>query len=153
MFARIGWAAAGAALMYLLDPARGGRRRSMARDQAVGRLHDAKEWAGGTTRYAAGHLQGLAAAARHRLSPGRAPTDDVLEERVRATIGHHVAEPGSIEIRANDGTIELSGSIPSDEAEDLRDAVRSVRGVRSVLDRLEVESFEGPTDGSDIASS
>lgn len=62
-----GWAtllcgvAAGAALMYFLDPDRGRRRRALLRDKAVGLSNDLGEAATGTARDLRNRAQGLVA--------------------------------------------------------------------------------------------
>jgi hypothetical protein len=68
-----GWAtllcgmAAGAALMYFLDPDRGRRRRALLRDQAVGLSNDLGDAATGTARDLRNRAQGLVAEAGSAL--------------------------------------------------------------------------------------
>jgi len=78
-------AGVGAAAMYLLDPARGRRRRHLVRDQLVRASHVAIEAAGATGRDLVNHVRGIAAVTRRRFS--HETTDDhVLAERVRAEL-------------------------------------------------------------------
>jgi hypothetical protein len=137
----------GAALMFLLDPDRGRRRRAMLRDGVASR-------AGGSTTFLrkSGHdvgnrAKGLAARAR-RLARRDGPVEDeVLVERVRAKIGRYVSHPGMIAVFADEGDVVLKGPVLADEVEDLLSAVRSVRGVRYVEDRLEVHENGGDVPG------
>jgi hypothetical protein len=68
-----GWAtllcgmAAGAALMYFLDPDRGGRRRALLRDKAVGLSNDLGEAATGAARDLRNRAQGVVAEASGAL--------------------------------------------------------------------------------------
>ena len=61
----------------------------------------------------------------------------ILMDRVRTKIGRAVSHPNSIEVTAEDGRLTLSGPLLEREAEDLIEAVASVRGVRDVESRLE----------------
>ncbi len=57
----LGAAGAGAAAMYLLDPQKGARRRSLIRDKAVGLSNDAREAISDTTRDLSNRAYGLIA--------------------------------------------------------------------------------------------
>jgi uncharacterized membrane protein len=71
----------------------------------------------------------------------------VLIERVRSAIGRAASHPGSIEVDARDGVVTVSGPILADEADALLDTVARVRGVRDVVDRLDVRASSGNTPG------
>jgi hypothetical protein len=68
-----GWAtllcgmAAGAALMYFLDPDRGGRRRALLRDKVVGLSNDIGDAATGAARDLRNRAQGIVAEAGSAL--------------------------------------------------------------------------------------
>src|SRR5262245_56913441 len=130
----------GAALMYLLDPDRGARRRSLIRDKAarasrmtgrelVERAHDVKNRA-----------QGRVAELRGRLSAGDSLDDDQLVARVRAELGHRVDRARSVEIAAHNGEITIRGQAPPDGVDDIVAAIRGVRGVKEVNNELVVRS-------------
>lgn len=126
--------ATGAALMYALDPAQGRRRRARIRDAS-------RHWIrAGTRRFekkiedAGNRIHG--ASVRFRTPP-RPADDDVLESRVRALIGHVSSRPHAMQVKAQDGVVELSGPIRADEAEQVLVRVRHVPGVVRVLDRLD----------------
>lgn len=63
----------GAGLMYMLDPARGRRRRALVGDQMVHAAHEleeAGEWLEGTSRHLGNRAHGIAAETRSRFRRG-----------------------------------------------------------------------------------
>jgi hypothetical protein len=131
-----GAALVGAAAMYLFDPDRGRRRRALMRDQlvsAASHLDDAME---ATARDLTHRAQGLMAEARSTVSDEEV-SDEVLVGRARAKMGRVVSHPGAIKVTAEQGRVTLSGAVLEHEHEELLQAVRSVRGVVEVEDRLE----------------
>jgi uncharacterized membrane protein len=137
----------GAALMYLLDPERGRRRRAMMRDGISSRVWDSGEFLEKTGRDLGNRARGLVARARGRVVAEGPVDDEVLAERVRSKMGRSVSHPGSIEVIAQDGRVTLRGPILADEVDALLSTVRSVRGVREVDDGLEVHSDPGRISG------
>jgi len=139
-------AAIGGVAMYYLDPDKGRRRRALVRDKAVKASTSVKHFVDDGTR----DLKNRGAAVTGRVKSlvnRRNPTDDVLAERVRSTMGRHVAHPGAIEVTASNGEVALSGSILAHERDGLVEAVRGVAGVRDVQDQLTVfETAEGISD-------
>lgn len=131
--------AAGALVMYLLDPVTGRRRRALVRDRGLSAGHDAQRYVRGKTKRAADHLRGVAARTRSSLS--RAPIeDDLLHERIRAKLGRLVAHPHDVEVHVHDGWVQLKGSIADDEFDDLVATVSSMRGVRHLESLLRTSS-------------
>src|SRR5919205_3479420 len=92
----------GATLMFFLDPARGRRRRGLVRDQVVRGLNVAEGSLGSTARDLRNRAGGLVAEARSR-GRGRAVSDDVLVERVRAKLGRVASHPRAISVAARGG--------------------------------------------------
>jgi uncharacterized membrane protein len=132
----------GAALMYFLDPNRGARRRSMARDKIVHAFRKTTDGVDTAGRDLRNRARGIAAEARGRFEDGDAD-DAVLVARVRAEMGRVVSHPGAITATADDGVVTLSGAVLAEEASELVSRTRAVRGVRDVVDRLELhESSE-----------
>jgi hypothetical protein len=76
----------GAGAMYLLDPDRGARRRSLLRDQGVHAGHKLGDGLAATARDARNRTIGAAAGLRSRFRRDEAD-DEVLHERIRSTIG------------------------------------------------------------------
>jgi uncharacterized membrane protein len=132
-------AAAAAAVLYFLDPVSGRRRRSIFRDQAMRRLGIALHGTTVAGRDLAHRAYGLSACAR-RMFEARETSDEVLVGRVRAALGRAVSHSGAIDVSAADGRVVLTGPVLSREHRRLMRAVRTVRGVRAVEDRL--ESYE-----------
>src|SRR5690242_5809786 len=115
----------GAAVMFLLDPDKGRRRRAIARDKAVSLLGDARDIVGVATRDATHRIAGLRARARRLVSRGEVPDDLRLIERVRARMGRLVSHPHAVQVGANNGRVTLSGPILAHEVERLLGAVRA----------------------------
>jgi hypothetical protein len=127
--------------MYSLDPVSGSRRRALALDQvgsARRRLNEATE---STLRDARNRGEGVWAELRARVAREEL-TDDVLEQRVRSSIGRLLRYPRLIKVQATNGTVRLSGAVPADEAARLIQYVEGIRGVTGVEDRLTV--YEKP---------
>lgn len=129
----------GGGLVYFLDRDRGARRRALVRDQIVHAGHELEDAAGAGVRHLRNRGLGLVHEARAGLTDGDVD-DRVLEERVRSGMGRSVSNPGSITVVAERGAVILSGDVPSVEVQDLVRAVKSVRGVRRVDNRLTVHT-------------
>jgi uncharacterized membrane protein len=142
----VGAFGAGVALMYFLDPGRGARRRAIVRDKVVHALHKTGDAAETTGRDLRNRAQGFAAEIRGRFEREDVD-DDVLVARVRAEMGRAVSHPSSITATAADGYVTLSGPILAREVDDLLSCVRSVRGVRDVVDQLEVHEHADDVPG------
>ncbi|HKU60409.1 MAG TPA: BON domain-containing protein [Gemmatimonadales bacterium] len=124
-------AAIGAGLMFLLDPDRGPRRRALARDRMlrVGR-HAGED---------------LGAKARHVMQADL--DDDVIAERIRAELRRVVAQPGAVVVAVEHGVVTLTGEVAGAERDGLLVAVRWVRGVRDLEDKLETRESEAGAPG------
>ena len=142
----IGGIGAGAVLIYLLDPARGRRRRKLLGDQMVRATRVSGEAAEGTARDVRNRGRGQLAELRARFR--REEVDDaVLVERVRAAMGRVVSHPSAIEVTAEGGRVTLRGPILADEVDELLGCVASVRGVNSVDNQLTVHTEAGDVPG------
>ncbi len=65
-------------------------------------------------------------------------SDQTLQARVRAQLGHYVAEPTAISVTINNGTVTLGGKLRASEAQPLIERVRTIPGVKDVENRLEL---------------
>jgi osmotically-inducible protein OsmY len=128
----------GAALMFMLDPDRGGRRRALVRDKSVKLLRRSTRVIRDRGEDVGNRIAGVAAETRGRLKDS--PTNHQLAERVRAELGHQVEHAKAIEIVADDGYVTLRGDVLREELNDVLDTVRSVRGVRDVRSEMEVRN-------------
>ncbi|HVR06763.1 MAG TPA: BON domain-containing protein [Thermoanaerobaculia bacterium] len=138
----------GAAAMYLFDADSGRRRRALARDRAVRVLHHGSRSVKSTARGLAHRARGAAAASRWR--PWRRAEevpDEVVQQRVRATLGHFAGHPALIDVRTEAGAVTLSGPVPEREAKRLLRKVRKVPGVKAVNNRLERVNAAAGRDG------
>ena len=130
-------AAVGAGVMALLDPGRGSYRRALIRDQVVRASHKTADGLDALSRDVANRARGVAAEAWSAVHPERVGPRK-LEERVRAELGRVVSHPRAIDVTASDdGCVSLTGPVLSGEADRVIAAIRSVRGVCDVQDRLE----------------
>ena len=130
-------AAVGAGAMALLDPGQGAYRRSLIRNQLVRASHKTAAGLDALARDAANRARGVAAEARSAMRRDLVGTRK-LEQRVRAELGRVVSHPRAIHVTASDdGCVFLTGPILRQEADQVIAAVRSVRGVCDVEDRLD----------------
>ncbi len=122
---------AGAALMYMLDPATGRRRRAIARDKAVSTLHTAEDRVVHKSRDLRNRAQGTVATLRNRMNEDTVD-DDILRARVRAELGHVCSHPRAIEISVHDGCVTLGGTALQSEVDAICKGISKVRGVREL---------------------
>jgi hypothetical protein len=125
----------GAGLMYLFDPQVGRRRRALLADQMTHLVHEGEETFRVGARDLRNRARGLVAEAASAFERDDAD-DRVIAERVRSKMGRVVSHPGAIEVSSRCGHVALSGPILASEAGRLISAVRTVRGVTGVEDRL-----------------
>lgn len=136
----------GAGLMYLLDPDRGARRRSLLRDKMRHTMRVEKEVVNKGVRDLGHRATGIMARLRSLRQPEQV-SDEKLVERVRARMGRSVSHAGAIEVTARDGHVTVSGPIFANEVGSLLRAVRRVPGVHSVDNRLEPHTGSGSVPG------
>lgn len=132
----------GAGLMYLWDPQRGRRRRAQLLDQLDHAKHCTEDFLDKAQRDLSNRATGVTAEAYSML--GRHGTDDrVITARVRSKLGRYCSHPHALDVDSQDGQVVLSGQILEDEVADVLKAVRWVRGVRGVENRLEIHRERG----------
>ena len=133
----------GAALVFMLDPDRGARRRALMRDKMAHATRKTREGLDATARDMSNRARGVAAAARGRLAGGPVD-DDVLVERLRAKLGRVCSHPRAIDVLAREGEVTLRGPVLSREVQGLINRMETVPGVQRVINELEPhESSEG----------
>jgi hypothetical protein len=137
-----GGVGAGAALMYLLDPDRGRRRRARLHDQALHAAGAARATLGKRARDLSNRTRGLVAEAGTHFRCEQA-SDEVLAERVRSKMGRAVSEPGDIEVSVGEGRVTLRGVVFAHESERLLRCVARVRGVQGVENQLKIKRRHG----------
>lgn len=134
---------AGAGAMYLLDPDRGARRRSLLRDQSLHAGNKLSDGLAATARDARNRTVGAAAELRSRFRHDDV-ADEVLHDRVRAAIGRVVSHPSAIMVTVSQGRVTLTGHVLADEVDELVKRVGKVRGVGEVHNEL---GMHGSADG------
>lgn len=136
-------AAAGALAAWLFDPQSGRRRRAVARDRIRSRVKRLDEAARVAAIDLRNRTTGTIASVRSLATGDDDVDDDVLAARVRATLGRVVSHPRAVDVSANDGIVTLRGPVLEHEVASLLRAVRGVRGVKAVDDRLEPHERPG----------
>ena len=121
----------GAAMMYVLDPYRGGRRRALVRDKVVSAATRTPDAVRTTARDVTNRTRGIVAEVGSMLKRVQLPYW-VLAERVRTKLDTSVSHPRSIEITAHQGRVTLRGPILRHEVDGLLACVSAVRGVVEV---------------------
>lgn len=143
---KIALVAAGAGMMFLLDPDRGRRRRALLRDRLIRYGRRLGRPADVIRKDLTNRTLGLLAEARGRFTEGEVD-DVVLVERVKSRIGSWLGHPRSIEVAVQDGQVTLTGPVLASEVDRLVRAVSHIRGVRGVKNRLEVHEQPGNVPG------
>ena len=122
-------AALGAASMYLLDPVRGRRRRSVIRGKLMRGVAQSRRATGFMGRGARNRLQGA-------LIRSNDVSDEVLAERVRAALRRVTSHPNAIDVSCSEGVVTLRGVVLKREHPRVMRAARSAAGAAEVHDEL-----------------
>jgi hypothetical protein len=144
---------AGAGLMYLLDPDRGRSRRVRLEEQASSAFHDTMEEAGRTAKNLENRARGVVAKLRSACAEETPVPDERIEARVRSRLGRVASHPHAIHVEVRSGVATLTGPVQEGEAEKIGEAVRRVKSVQSVENKLEAkpEFFPGLDAGNHAA--
>lgn len=125
--------ALGAGTMYVLDPVRGRRRRSVALEKGGAVIRQAGRKASKIVRDLENRTRGLAALMK--LTDGTVD-DDVLVGRVRSRLGRLTGHPHRVDVAARNGVVTLSGTVAREEYDRLISDIRGIAGVRRLENRL-----------------
>jgi hypothetical protein len=141
-------AAVGGALVYLLDPERGHRRRRLLADRAAASARRQSRQAARAIRNAASRTEGGVRRLVHRLRPParKQPDDVTLAHKVESIVFRDPKFPkGRISVNAENGEVFLRGQVDRPELlNDLEEAVRKVPGVRRVENLLHLPGTPAP---------
>ena len=133
----------GAALMYILDPDRGARRRALLRDKCVSASNRTQEYVGKMSRDLGNRAQGLVAETRN-LFRHEEVSDEVMARRVKTELGRHPVHARAITVMVEPGRVTLRGPALASEVDTIVSAASSVSGTYEVDNQLEVhEQAEG----------
>src|SRR5688572_30575990 len=125
----------GATLAHFLDPRRGRQRRARAMDLLTHLGRTERRLFAKAARDASHRARGVI---ERVLPQGSADPDDaIVEERVRAALGHVVSHASPIEVRVRDGSVVLIGPILEADADPAIRRLQRVAGVKEIVDRLE----------------
>lgn len=138
----VGGVGIGAATMFALDPRSGKRRRARIAEMSRHMAREAQQVAVRAGRDLAHRSQGALTGVRARVRPAPV-SNDKLAQRVRARLGRVCTHPAAIKVIAHDGIVELDGLALAHEVPRLLKALAGVRGVRRVVDRLDVRESAG----------
>jgi len=130
--------AAGAALMYLLDPDLGNRRRKMTMQRTAGMTRRAFRGLGRAGRKVGTDMAGKREALAHAADMHGPLDDATLAHKVESVLFRDPDVPkGSININAEHGVVVLRGEVrSSEEIRDLERRVERIDGVHEVRSML-----------------
>ena len=142
--------AAGAALMYFLDPDRGEGRRAVARDRFSGLVRKGKINVERQARYREGQVEGLMHQVKTRGREGPAEDDIVVKDRVESQVfGRRGFPKGQINAEVVEGRLRLDGELETEaEISEVINECRAVQGVREVESYLHVKGTMAPSKAS-----
>ena len=129
----------GAGLMYFLDPDRGSRRRTHARNQMTHASHRMRDAARTHGRDLSQRMNGAVDRIREARDSRGGEDDRVLGERARAKLGQVLSEAHALALDVSRGVITVSGPIVREEVRLAIKALKRVPGVRRVINALEVQ--------------
>lgn len=127
--------AAGAGLMYLLDPRHGRRRRELLVEKGARVSRIVGRGVNNTARDIGHRMQDVVTKGS-RVFRMEEITDNTLAERVRSHIHRFVRNAAAVKVEVGNGAVKLSGPILQDEYRPLLKKIQSISGVRFVDDRL-----------------
>lgn len=133
--AAIGFVALGVGIAYIMDPRAGRQRRTMMRDKMMSGMHQGQDYLSKTGRHLWNKASGTVAEVKGRLHREQV-SDDVLVDRVRSEMGRCVSSPQSINVKAENGCVTLTGAIPAGEVDGLLKCVWKTRGVQEIINEL-----------------
>lgn len=136
----------GLALMYVIDPSQGRRRRALMRDKLTRLARQTGEGVDATLQDMSNRISGGINEVYQSVQPDEA-SDAQIAERVRAAMGRIVSHPHSIDVTAENGRVCLSGPILAAEVQPLLRAASAVRGVAGIDNRLDVHEHAGNIPG------
>jgi gas vesicle protein len=125
----------GALGMYLFDPDRGKRRRTLVRDKAVKAYNEAVEAVVKTEEDLINRAKGMAAEVKSTLAHEEVE-DNVLLARIRSRMGHLVKNPQAVNVSVKEGKVSLTGILPHAEYHALLASIRHTPGVKGLMNQL-----------------
>ena len=127
----------GLTAMYYLDPRSGAYRRSIARDRLNRLSNRSADMGGKQARNLRNRLFGLIAEGTRRIQGEPVVSDRRLADRIRSRLGRVIGHPSAVEIDVSDGCVTTRGKLDPETALRALAAIRRVRGVLAVEDKIE----------------
>jgi len=142
-------AAAGATVVFLLDPQQGARRRAVTRDRLVGVANQVGKAAQHTGRIAVARAQGMTQRATSlATSSAEVANDATLIARVESEAfrGTEQDLKAFVNLNSIDGIVFIRGEVPKrEQIHEIEKRVRRVRGVRDVENLMHVPGTPAPS--------
>lgn len=126
----------GSALMYLLDPRQGNRRRALARDKVRSFASRSSVNAGKTYRHLRNRVEGVLANLTQTLRPEGAVSDRKLCDRIRSTVGRTIPHPHQVDFAVHAGRVTVRGNLKPHEAGQVIQAIEKVAGVTGIDNQI-----------------
>ncbi|MCC6367540.1 MAG: BON domain-containing protein [Bryobacterales bacterium] len=126
----------GALGMYLFDPDRGKRRRTLVRDKAVKAYKETVETVAKTEEDLINRAKGLAAEVKSTIAHEEVE-DSVLLARIRSRMGHLVKNPQTVNVAVKEGKVSLEGKLSHAEYHALMASIRHTPGVKGLVNQLQ----------------
>lgn len=140
--------AIGAGVMYVFDAESGAGRRAKAGQKLSRGGHALGRWFTGGSMDLANRAWGAVAEFGSVLRErNQHISDDMLDARVRAQLGHVLSHSGDVEVRVRDGEVTIAGEIPADERNRIEKRLRKTRGVRAFHLDVREPSLQGVSHG------
>jgi osmotically-inducible protein OsmY len=139
--------AAGAGMMYMLDPAAGHRRRAMARDRTTAAARHTWRRAERAGRRSTAGGYGVYRKALYAWRPAEPPANDqMLTDRVLSIVYRDREIPhGRFNVNVEEGVVVLRGQFDRpEEIQHLEKQVRKVPGVKDVRSYLHLPQTPAP---------
>ena len=136
----------GAALMWLLDPSTGRRRRALVRDRGLAFLRQGAHRGIRAGRGVQAEAYGVGKKAMHVREQPKTFDDATLKNKVETELFRDADAPkGQVDVNAQDGVVQLRGEVESPELiDELVGRARRVQGVRDVENLLHVPGTPAP---------
>ncbi len=138
--------AAGAGLLYFLDPISGRRRRKVAVDRAAGTVRHAWRRTRRAARGVRADAYGAMQRVRHPREEPKQLDDTTLARKVETELFRNPEVPkGDVNVNVQRGVVQLRGAVPTQEMLDaLVERTRAVHGVLEVESLLHLPSDPAP---------
>ena len=138
--------AAGASVLYFLDPVSGRRRRKIAVDRVAGTMRHARRRAERAARGVESATYGSTQRLTHLREEPKELDDVTLARKVESMLFRDPRVPkGEIDVNVQRGVVQLRGVVPtSDMLDELVSRARAVQGVLEVESLLHLPSQPAP---------